>query len=70
MSGPVALPKTQLSQFLPSITADKKMGLGLEGLGFGYGVGLGIRASMPKLPSFRVIIIFYFYIGFIVIVFL
>lgn len=34
--------------------ATKKVSLGFEGLNFGFGLGLGLRASMPKLPSFRV----------------
>lgn len=33
--------------------ATKKVSLGFEGLNFGFGLGLGLRASMPKLPSFR-----------------
>jgi len=46
--------KTQISQQIPSINAEKKIGLGFENLGFGFGLGLGIRAAMPKMPSFRV----------------
>lgn len=57
-SSSLALPssqqKIQISQPLPSISAEKKIGLGFENLGFGLGLGLGIRAAMPKMPSFRV----------------
>lgn len=51
---PSSQQKTQISQPLPSIAAEKKIGLGFENLGFGLGLGLGIRAAMPKMPSFRV----------------
>ena len=48
-------PVTQTSDQQPQATAAaKKVGFGFEGLNFGFGLGLGLRASMPKLPSFRV----------------
>jgi hypothetical protein len=46
-------PVTQTSDQQPqAAAAAKKVGFGFEGLNFG--LGLGLRASMPKLPSFRV----------------
>ena len=48
-------PVTQTSDQQPqAAAAAKKVGFGFEGLNFGFGLGLGLRASMPKLPSFRV----------------
>jgi hypothetical protein len=47
-------PVTQTSDRQPqaAAAAAKKVGFGFEDLNFG--LGLGLRASMPKLPSFRV----------------
>ena len=36
-------------------TTDKKVAIGFEG--FNFGMGMGLRAAMPKLPSFRVILL-------------
>jgi hypothetical protein len=44
----------QTSEQQPQAAAAKKVGFGFEGLNLGFGLGLGLRASMPKLPSFRV----------------
>ena len=44
-------------------TTDKKVAIGFEG--FNFGMGMGLRAAMPKLPSFRVILLIHLLIYFL-----
>ena len=38
----------------PTAAVEKKVAISLEGVGMGFGLGFGLRATLPKLPSFRV----------------